>query len=139
MDIAGDFFVLLDEPFLGVDHKKRNVRTVDGAQSAHDAVALGGHVDLATLAHAGGIDDDEFLAVVGEGGIDGVAGGAGDVGHNGAFFADDGVCEGALADVWSADDGDVHAIVFFVDGFRDLFEACVDSVQKIAGVGAVGG
>lgn len=37
------------------------------------------------------------------------------------------------------DDGDVNAVVFFVDGFRDLFEACVDSVQKIAGVGAVGG
>ena len=57
------------------------------------------------LAYAGGVDEAEEGAVDVEGVLDGVAGGAGDVRHDGAFVLEQRVQQSRFAHIRLADDG----------------------------------
>lgn len=68
----------------GVEHEKDDGGTFDGAVGAVDADGLDG---FGGVADAGGIDEAEGGAGDVDGVLDGVAGGAGDVGDDGPFLA----------------------------------------------------
>ena len=81
-------------------------------------------------ADAGRVDEAEEDAADHAGLFDRVAGGAGDVGDDGAVVAEQGIEQGALAAVRRADDGDGHAVA---DGV-----AQAEGVGKLAAVRAGG-
>ena len=68
----------------GVEHEEDDGGALDGAVGAVDADGLDG---FGGVADAGGIDEAEGGAGDVDGVLDGVAGGAGDVGDDGPFLA----------------------------------------------------
>ena len=122
----------------GIEHEDADVGILDGADGAHDGVELKVFADLVLLADAGGIDKVEVEAELVVAGVDAVAGGAGDVGDDVALLADEGVDDGALADVGTAYDGKAGDVgVDVVLGL--LGELADDDVEQVAGTVAVGG
>lgn len=110
VDAAGEVFLRAGD----VKHGKDDGGFADLFEGALDADFLDG---FGSLADAGGVDETEEDAVDGHGFLDGVAGGAVDIGNDGAVFAEKGVQEGALAGVGGADDDDGNTV------FDDIAEA----------------
>lgn len=65
---------------------------------------------MAFTAQAGGIYPEEGFIFPGGGHVEGVAGGAGEVTHDGASFSEEGIEEAGLTDVRPADDGEARGI-----------------------------
>ena len=88
-DVAAHVRVLGGEALHGIDDQDRHVRPADRAQRTDGREPLrirpGG--DLAPAAHARGIDEPYGHALPLDRGVDGVAGGAGDVAHDRALLA----------------------------------------------------
>ena len=130
--------VLVGQADGAVDDQDGHVGTVDGAHGAHEAVVLHVLVDLALLAQAGGVDDGVALTVVLDDGVDGVARGAGDVGHDGAVIRGQTVGQRGLASVGATDDGDVDAaVLLLVVGGLDLLQVLHHGVEQVARAVAV--
>ena len=97
--------VLRRDALGGVDHQEGDVRIVDRPQGTDHRVVLGGVVDAAAAAHAGGVHEhDRPIGRVHQR-VDGVPGGAGHVVHHAAVLAHQPVEQGALAHVGATDDG----------------------------------
>lgn len=77
----------------GVEEQYGYVAAFDGFFGAQGAVVFDAAVDFCPFAETGGVDEDEFFFVAGEGAVDGVAGGAGYVGDDVALCAEQGVDE----------------------------------------------
>jgi len=92
----------------GVEHQEDEGGFREGGVGAVDADGLDG---VAGFADAGGVDEAEGDAGDVDGVLDGVSGGAGDVGDYGAVLAEQGVEQGALAGVDGSDDGDGDAVL----------------------------
>ena len=135
--VTGHLAVLLGEADGGVHEDEGHAAALDGGQCADDHVALEAVSDVAALAQTGGIGEDELAVSVVHGGVDGVAGGAGLVGHDHAVLTEDAVGQAGLAHVGAADDGDGDA-VFLHDGLTEI-EVGADGVQQVAGAVAVDG
>ena len=86
-----DLLVLLGDAHGGVDDEQRHVGAVDGAQAADHGVVLDVLVHGALLTDTRGVDHAVVLAVALDDRVDGVARGAGNVGHDGAVGAQDAV------------------------------------------------
>ena len=97
--------VLRRDALRGVDHQQRDVRVVDRPQGTDHGVVLGGVVDPAAAAHAGGVHEHDRPVRGVHQGVDGVAGGARHVVDHAAVLAHQPVEQGALAHVGAADDG----------------------------------
>src|SRR6185437_4833454 len=91
------------------------------------------HLGLAP--DTGGIDEDKILFKEIVPGMDGIAGGAGDVADDGAFLADEGVQERGLADIGLTDDGEFRQALLIGMGLVFL-DKCRDGVEKLAGSAA---
>ena len=129
-----DVQVLLFEPLAGVEHEYAHVGGLDGAYRPHDGVELDVLRHLALAAQSGGVDEVEVESEEVVPGVDGVAGGAGYGGHDGALLAGDGVYEGALADVGAPHDGYSRQSVCRVFlAFGEVFD---EGVQQVAGTAA---
>ncbi len=103
--------VVVDHAFAGVHDEDHHVGVLDRLQRLHHRELLDFLVDLAALAHAGGVDQRVLLVVALEGDVDAVAGGAGLVIDHHAVFAEHAVDQGRLAHVGPADDGDLDAVL----------------------------
>ena len=104
LDEVEYFLVLCFESACCVEHEDADVGVFDGAYGAHGGVEFHVLLDLSFFPESCGIDEVEVHAEFVVAGVDGVAGGAGDVGHYVAVFAEEGVDDGRLACVRSADD-----------------------------------
>ena len=137
---AHDLLVLLGNAHGGVDDEQRHVGTVDGAQAADHGVVLDVLVHGALLANTRGVDHAVVLAVALHDGVDGVARGAGNVGHDGAVGAQDAVEQRGLTGVGAADDGHVQRIGELVGDFVLLLgQQGHDVVEQVARAVAVQG
>ena len=88
-----------------VDHEQRDVGLVHGPQRPDERVVLGRIVDAALAPHAGRVDVADGPVGCVDHGVDGVAGGPGQVVDDGAVVADQPVEQRALAHVRPAHDG----------------------------------
>ena len=103
--------VLLGDFGLRVQHQQHDVAGLDGLQRLDDRELLDRLEHLAALAQAGGVDQRVAAAIAFEVDLDGVARGAGHVERDHALFAHQGVDQRRLADVGTADDGQLDAVV----------------------------
>ena len=137
---AHDLLILLGDAHGGVDDEQRHVGAVDGAQAADHGVVLDVLVHGTLLANARGVDHAVVLAVALDDGVDGVARGAGDVGHDGAVGAQDAVEQRRLTGVGAADDGDVQRVGELIgDLVLFLGKQGHDIVEQVARAVAVHG
>ncbi len=97
---------------------------------ANEGVVLDVLVDLAFLAQARGVDNGVVLAVMLDDGVDGVARGAGDVGHDGAVGRGQAVGQRGLTGVGAADDGDVDAAVLFLGAVSTFFRSSTTASSR---------
>ena len=130
-DQVVDVQVLRFESLPGVDHQDADVRIFDGAYRAHHRVEFEVLHRLALLAHAGRVDEVEIHAELVVAGMDRVAGGPGDGGHDVALLAQQGVRERRLADVGTPHDGDVGQ-VFVLLGGRFHGQCVQNGVHQVA-------
>ena len=137
MGVAGHLAVLLGEADGGVHQDEGHTAALHRSQRPDDHIPLQPIGDVAALAQAGGIGKDELAVGVVHGGIDGVAGGTGLIGHDHAVLAQDAVGEAGFAHVGAADDGDGDAVLLH-DGLAEI-QMGADGVQQIAGAVAVDG
>ncbi len=108
---AGDLAVLFGEALEGVDHDDADVCPFNGHFGPDDAVFLNALIHPGLPAQAGGVNEQEGAVLVVYLGVGGVAGGAGNGGHDGPLLSAELVDERALADVRLADDGDLNDVV----------------------------
>ncbi len=104
---AQDLGVLLRDALGGIDHQHHDVGPLDGAHRQDHAGHLHGAVlldDLGLAADAGGVDQDEAVAVALDQGIDGVAGGPGAVVDEHPLLAGQPVDQGGFPCVGPPDD-----------------------------------
>ena len=135
-----DLLVLLGDAHGGIDDEQRHVGAVDGTQAADHGVVLDVLVHGALLANARGVDHAVVLAVALDDGIDGIARGSGDVGHDGAVGAQDAVEQRGLTGVGAADNGHVQRIGKLVgDLVLFLGEQGHDVIEQVARAVAVQG
>ena len=136
MGVARDLLILLRDALEGVDHHEHDVGAVDGAQRAHDAVALDRLVDLAAAAHARRVDQRELRAVLREVRVDGIARRARHIADDDALLAENRIDDGGLADIRAADDGNAD-LILVLDLFLLLREGRDDRVEQVAEVHGV--
>ena len=136
MGVTGDLGVLLGKADSGVDHDDADAAALNGGQAAQDAVALNAAFHLALFAQAGGIGKDELAVLVLHHRVDGVAGGAGLVGHDQAVLAQDVVDEAGFAHIGAADDSNGDAVVSILRLFLKV-EVSADGVQQVTGAVAM--
>ena len=86
-----------------VHHQNGDVAPVNGADGANHAVLLNARPNLAAPAYAGGVYEQNVLAVEPNHRVYGVAGGAGDFADDGAVLAGERVQQHGLAHVGPAD------------------------------------
>ena len=116
----------------GVDEPDDDGGLVEFLEGALDAHALDGVVGLAD---AGGVDEAEGDALQHDGVFDDVAGGAVDVGDEGAVFLDEAVEQGRFAGVGLADDGGGDAVFDGVAEAERVGEALDDALDFAGQVG----
>ena len=100
-------FVFGGEGLAGIDDDQGEVGVGHGLPGALDAQGLD---QVAALADAGGVVEFDGDAADGSGLRDDVAGGAGDLGDDGAVVLEEAVEQAALADIGTADDGEGEAV-----------------------------
>ncbi len=116
-DELGDLAILGGDACRQIDDENAEVGAADGFFRADGGEDFDGVVAFATGAQAGSIDEGEILPGKAVGEVDGVAGGAGDTGDDGALVLEDGIDERGFPGVRAADDGELDA-----DFFRDLHD-----------------
>lgn len=116
----------------GVDEPDDDGGLVEFLEGTLDAHALDGVVGLAD---AGGVDEAEGDALQHDGVFDDVAGGAMDVGDEGAVFLDEAVEQGRFAGVGLADDGGGDAVFDGVAEAERVGEALDDALDFAGQVG----
>ncbi|MNZ46911.1 hypothetical protein D3C78_646080 [compost metagenome] len=102
--------VMVNHAFAGIHDEDDHVGILDRLQGFDHGELFDFFVDLAALAHPGGVDQGVLLFVTLEGNVDTVAGGAGLVVDDDPLFTEHAVDQGRLADVGTTDDGDLDAI-----------------------------
>ena len=104
--------VVVHHAFTGVHHKDHHVGVLDGLQGLHHGEFFNFLMDLAALAHTGGVDQRVLLVVAFERDVDAVAGGAWLVIDDNAVFTEHAVDQGRLAHIGAADNGDLDTVFF---------------------------
>ena len=131
-DDVCDFFVLLGDAGLGVNHQNRDVAALDGILGALDAEIFNRVVHAPRLPDAGGINQDVFLPdAVGldlERHVNGVARRAGNRRDDDALGLRERIDDGRFADVRATDDGEfqrpIHSSAFRVQRFSSSDSDC---------------
>ena len=130
MGIACHLAVLLGEADGGIHQDQGHTAPLHSGQSADDHVPLQTIGNIAALAQACGIGEDELAVGVVHRGINGVAGGAGLVGHDHPVLTQDAVGQAGFAHVGAADDGHRDAVLFN-DRLTEI-QVGADGVQQVA-------
>ena len=102
----GDLLVLLGHTGGRVDNEQGDIGTVDCAKSANHRVVFDILVHSALFTNASSVYKAILLVSALDDGINGIARGAGDVGHNGTIGTKNLVEQGGLAGIGPTDDGD---------------------------------
>ena len=137
MGVTGHLAVLLGEADGGVHEDESHAAALNGCQRAHDHIPFQSVGDVAALAQTGGVGEDELAVGVVHRGVDGVAGGAGLVGHDHPVLSQDAVGQAGLAHVGAANDGDRDAVLLH-HGLAEI-QMGADGIQQVAGAVAVDG
>ena len=106
MDKLEDVHVLCLNAACGVNHEDADVAVLNGTDGAHDAVELQVFGHLVLTPYACRVDQVEVEAELVVAGVDGVARGTGNVGHDVTLLADKGIDEARLAGVGTSHDGE---------------------------------
>ena len=106
MGVAADVGVEGGDSVGGVEDEEADVGGLEVLARHDDGELLGHELGLALATDSGRVDETEVVRAAGDDLVDGVAGGAGDGRDNGARRAGEGVEQGGLAYVGTADDGD---------------------------------
>ena len=88
-----------------VDHEEAKVGALDALDGLIDGENLHRFVDLSLLPDAGGIDEDVVVLIDRAADVQRVACRAGDLAHDGALFAENGIDDRGLARVGPSNDG----------------------------------
>ena len=118
----------------GVQHQDADVGVLDGADGAHHGVVLQVLVDLILLAYTSRVYQIEVEAELVVTSIDGVARGAGNVGHDVTLLADECIHDGRLAHVGPSHHGKAgHLVLYRLGGlFAELADEQVQEVARAA-------
>ena len=117
-DEAGDMRILLGNILLRVQHQHHHVGFGNRLQGLHHREFLDRFEYLAAAADAGRVDQRVLLAIALERNLDRIARRARHVESDHALFAQQGVDQGRLAHVRTADEGDLDAAVGLFQLFR---------------------
>ena len=118
MHITRNARVLLGHAVLRVDEHQRHIAATDRRKGSDNAVTLQRFVlNLALSADACRVDDDEILAVIGKGRVNGIARGARNIGNHHAFLVENAVGQRGFAHIGAADHGDLDRAVVFLAAF----------------------
>src|SRR5690606_3206490 len=115
---ATNMQVLFGDSGRRVEHEQDDVGAFHRLERAEHAELLHPRLDFAALAHAGGVDQRDALAMILDVNVDGVTGRPGDRTDDDAVFPEQAVKQAALADVRSPNDGDLHVIIFIFFSFE---------------------
>ena len=127
----GDLLVLFGHTSGRVDNEQGNIGTVDCAKSANHRVVFDILVHSALFTNASSVYKAILLVSALDDGINGIARGAGDVGHNGTIGTKNLVEQGGLAGIGPTDDGDgENAIIdlFFLIRFGKQRDDIIEKV-----------
>ena len=126
-----DVHVLCLDATGGVDHQDTDIAVLDGADGAHHRIELEILGDLVLTTDTGSIHEVEVEAKLIVTGVDGVAGGTCNLGHDVTIFADEGVDDARLTGIRTAHHGKAGDAVFeIVLGF--LGQGLDHLVEQIA-------
>jgi len=109
--VAADVGVEGGDAFGGVEDKEADVGGLEVLAGHDDGELFGHETGLALATDAGRVDEAEVVRAAGDDLVDCVASGAGDGRDDGARRAGEGVEQGGLADVGTADDGDLGLVL----------------------------
>lgn len=138
-DAGGSRLVIAEEGTAGVEYENDGVGAFERAGASFDAQ---GFDEIVRVAQAGGVAEDDGDAVEVEGLLKDVAGGAGDLGDDGAVGAEQRVHERGLADVGTADQGNADAVALHdsaAGGGESVLKTPVQRVQRGGQEGTVHG
>jgi len=109
--VAADVGVEGGDAFGGVEDEEADVGCLEVLAGHDDGELFGHETGLALATDSGGVDETEVVRAAGDDLVHSVAGGAGDGRDDGARAAGEGVEQGGLADVGTADDGDAGLVL----------------------------
>ena len=139
LDLPGDVLILGGEQLRGVHHQQHHVRPSDGAGGAQDAVLLDPRLDPSPAPDPGGVDQHEAPPAVLQLGVDGVAGGAGDLAHHHPLLAQEPVQQEDLPTLGRPTMATLIRSSSSGSSSTGGAELGHDLVQEVAGVGPVVG
>ncbi|MOA42721.1 hypothetical protein D3C78_1647940 [compost metagenome] len=87
MRVAGNMLILLYNALFAIDQNKHHICSFNRFHRTHDTVFLRRFIHLATLAHAGSVDENITLSVSFEWRIDRITRSAGDVADDDAILS----------------------------------------------------
>jgi len=116
---GGDLEILVHRRLGGVEHQHRDVRVLDGSHRPQHRELLDPLADGRLPADARGVGEDDRAALVREGAVDGISGGARHRADDDPILPEQGVDQRRLADVGAPDDGDAHGAVGILGGGVD--------------------
>ena len=134
---SGDLGILFGNTLCRIDHDHDNMCTLYCGHSTDHAVTLDLFFDLAFAAKSGGIDEDVFLALPFDLGINSISCGSCDIGHDHTILAEKPVDKRRLADIRFTYNGDLRDIIFLLC-IKILRKFLDDLIQHITKSGAVG-
>ncbi len=106
-----DVHVLSLNAARGVEHEDANVGVLNGADGTHHGVELKVFRHLVLAADAGSVDEVEVETELVEARVDGIACRAGNLRHDVAVLADEGVDDRTFACVWTPNDSETRNAV----------------------------
>ena len=132
-DHAGDGQVLFFQHRVTVQHQHHDLGKTDGAQRFADRKPLDFLGNPGLAPHAGGIDQLDLAPPIGPGDGNGIPGNARFRAGQHAVIAEQLVDQGGLADIGTADDGQLQGagrIVFLITGGRMLFRRFFNGIGR---------
>jgi len=109
--VAADVGVEGGDSFGGVEDEEADVGGLEMLAGHDDGQLFGHETGLALATDSSGVDETEVVRAASDDFVDCVAGGAGDGRDDGARAAGEGVEQRRLADVGTADDGDLGFVL----------------------------
>ncbi len=133
-----NFDVLRDHVVSGIGEDHGHVALFERTTRTDGGVKLDGFADLATPPQAGGVNQRQLLLIVGDDGVNRVARGAGNFGHEMARLAQDSVDKRRFADIRTPDDRDERpraTQLLPTPLFREQFNHSVEDIGEAAAIG----
>ena len=131
MGDTGNFGILLGDTLGCIDQKNDDICALYGRYCTDDAVPLQLLFDLVFLSKTCGIDENIFISIVHDRGIDRIARRSGDVGYDDTVRAQQFVDQGGFSDVRFSNNGDARNLALLLV-FHLRFKVSCHLIEHIA-------